>query len=36
MTAGHFSSPNVIDVAAGAPQHNGVGKVGTSAPASSC
>lgn len=30
VTAGHFSSPNVIDVAAGAPQHNGVGKVGTS------
>uniref|UniRef100_A0A671YM17 Integrin, alpha 9 n=1 Tax=Sparus aurata TaxID=8175 RepID=A0A671YM17_SPAAU len=27
VTAGHFSSPNVIDVAAGAPQHNGVGKV---------
>lgn len=30
MTAGHFSSPNVIDVAAGAPQHSGSGKVGTS------
>lgn len=30
MTAGHFSSPNVIDVVAGAPQHNGVGKVGAS------
>ncbi|MED6275680.1 Integrin alpha-9 [Characodon lateralis] len=27
VTAGHFSSPNAIDVAAGAPQHNGVGKV---------
>ena len=30
VSAGHFSSPNVIDVAAGAPQHNGSGKVGTS------
>lgn len=30
MTAGHFSSPNVIDIAAGAPQHSGSGKVGTS------
>lgn len=30
VTAGHFSSPNVIDVAAGAPQHSGSGKVGTS------
>lgn len=27
MTAGHFSSPNVIDIAAGAPQHSGSGKV---------
>lgn len=27
MTAGHFSSPNVIDIAAGAPQHGGNGKV---------
>uniref|UniRef100_A0A3Q3AZJ9 Integrin, alpha 9 n=1 Tax=Kryptolebias marmoratus TaxID=37003 RepID=A0A3Q3AZJ9_KRYMA len=27
VTAGHFSSPNVIDIAAGAPQHKGVGKV---------
>lgn len=27
VTAGHFSSPNVIDVAAGAPQHGGSGKV---------
>uniref|UniRef100_A0A6Q2YN64 Integrin alpha-2 domain-containing protein n=1 Tax=Esox lucius TaxID=8010 RepID=A0A6Q2YN64_ESOLU len=27
VTAGHFSSPNVIDVAAGAPQHRGGGKV---------
>nr|XP_057914149.1 integrin alpha-9 [Doryrhamphus excisus] len=27
VTAGHFSSPNVIDIAAGAPQHNGSGKV---------
>lgn len=30
VTAGHFSSPNVIDIAAGAPQHSGSGKVGTS------
>ena len=30
MTAGHFSSPNVVDIAAGAPQHSGSGKVGTS------
>uniref|UniRef100_A0A6Q2X751 Integrin alpha-2 domain-containing protein n=1 Tax=Esox lucius TaxID=8010 RepID=A0A6Q2X751_ESOLU len=29
VTAGHFSSPNVIDVAAGAPQHRGGGKVCT-------
>lgn len=29
MTAGHFSSPNVIDIAAGAPQHSGSGKVRT-------
>lgn len=29
MTAGHFSSPNVIDIAAGAPQHGSSGKVGT-------
>ncbi|XP_019725906.1 integrin alpha-9 [Hippocampus comes] len=27
VTAGHFSSPNVIDIAAGAPQHNSSGKV---------
>ncbi|KAF7659211.1 hypothetical protein LDENG_00001480 [Lucifuga dentata] len=27
VTAGHFSSPNVIDIAAGAPQHSGCGKV---------
>uniref|UniRef100_A0A4W5RJ58 Integrin, alpha 9 n=1 Tax=Hucho hucho TaxID=62062 RepID=A0A4W5RJ58_9TELE len=27
VTAGHFSSPNFIDVAAGAPQHSGGGKV---------
>uniref|UniRef100_A0A8C6L5T1 Integrin, alpha 9 n=1 Tax=Nothobranchius furzeri TaxID=105023 RepID=A0A8C6L5T1_NOTFU len=27
VTAGHFSSPDMIDIAAGAPQHNGVGKV---------
>uniref|UniRef100_A0A672JHF1 Uncharacterized protein n=1 Tax=Salarias fasciatus TaxID=181472 RepID=A0A672JHF1_SALFA len=27
VTAGHFSSPNVIDIAAGAPQHSGSGKV---------
>uniref|UniRef100_A0A3B3B5V5 Integrin, alpha 9 n=1 Tax=Oryzias melastigma TaxID=30732 RepID=A0A3B3B5V5_ORYME len=27
VAAGHFSSPNVIDIAAGAPQHSGVGKV---------
>ncbi|KAA8583931.1 hypothetical protein FQN60_015139, partial [Etheostoma spectabile] len=27
VTAGHFSSPNVIDIAAGAPQHSGIGKV---------
>ncbi|XP_016341659.1 integrin alpha-9-like [Sinocyclocheilus anshuiensis] len=27
VTAGHFSSPNTIDVAAGAPQDSGVGKV---------
>ncbi|XP_077468611.1 integrin alpha-9 [Stigmatopora argus] len=27
VAAGHFSSPNVIDIAAGAPQHNGSGKV---------
>ncbi|KAM6956322.1 integrin alpha-9 [Aplochiton taeniatus] len=27
VTAGHFSSHNVIDVAAGAPQHSGAGKV---------
>lgn len=30
VTAGHFSSPNVIDIAAGAPQHSGSGKVGAS------
>lgn len=29
VTAGHFSSPDVIDIAAGAPQHSGSGKVGT-------
>lgn len=29
VTAGHFSAPNVIDIAAGAPQHSGSGKVGT-------
>lgn len=29
MTAGHFSSPNVIDIAAGSPRHSGSGKVGT-------
>lgn len=28
VTAGHFSSPNTIDVAAGAPQDSGGGKVG--------
>uniref|UniRef100_A0A669BMT6 Integrin, alpha 9 n=1 Tax=Oreochromis niloticus TaxID=8128 RepID=A0A669BMT6_ORENI len=27
VTAGHFSSPNVIDIAAGAPQHSTNGKV---------
>uniref|UniRef100_A0AAZ3RAD3 Integrin alpha-2 domain-containing protein n=1 Tax=Oncorhynchus tshawytscha TaxID=74940 RepID=A0AAZ3RAD3_ONCTS len=27
VTTGHFSSPNIIDVAAGAPQHSGEGKV---------
>ncbi|KAK7902184.1 hypothetical protein WMY93_018953 [Mugilogobius chulae] len=27
VTAGHFSSHNVIDIAAGAPQHHGSGKV---------
>uniref|UniRef100_A0A7N8X3V3 Integrin, alpha 9 n=1 Tax=Mastacembelus armatus TaxID=205130 RepID=A0A7N8X3V3_9TELE len=27
VTAGHFSSPDVIDIAAGAPQHGGSGKV---------
>lgn len=27
VTAGHFSSPTAIDVAAGAPQDNGGGKV---------
>ncbi|XP_062318876.1 integrin alpha-9 [Osmerus eperlanus] len=27
VTAGRFSSPSVVDVAAGAPQHSGVGKV---------
>lgn len=27
VTAGHFSSPSVVDVAAGAPQHSGAGKV---------
>lgn len=27
MAAGHFSAPNVIDIAAGAPQHSGSGKV---------
>uniref|UniRef100_A0A8C5HBX2 Integrin alpha-2 domain-containing protein n=1 Tax=Gouania willdenowi TaxID=441366 RepID=A0A8C5HBX2_GOUWI len=27
VTAGHFSSPNVIDIVAGAPQHSGCGKV---------
>uniref|UniRef100_A0A8C8DW44 Integrin, alpha 9 n=1 Tax=Oryzias sinensis TaxID=183150 RepID=A0A8C8DW44_9TELE len=27
VAAGHFSSPNVVDIAAGAPQHSGVGKV---------
>uniref|UniRef100_A0A3P8RAX4 Integrin alpha-2 domain-containing protein n=1 Tax=Astatotilapia calliptera TaxID=8154 RepID=A0A3P8RAX4_ASTCA len=27
VTAGHFSSPNVIDIAAGAPQHSSSGKV---------
>uniref|UniRef100_A0A3Q3W728 Uncharacterized protein n=1 Tax=Mola mola TaxID=94237 RepID=A0A3Q3W728_MOLML len=27
VTAGYFSSPNVIDIAAGAPQHSGSGKV---------
>lgn len=27
VTAGHFSSPNTIDVAAGAPQDSGGGKV---------
>ncbi|XP_056466048.1 integrin alpha-9 isoform X1 [Gadus chalcogrammus] len=26
VTAGHFSAPNVMDVAAGAPQHSGSGK----------
>lgn len=30
MTAGHFSSPDVIDIAAGAPQHSSSGKVGAS------
>lgn len=29
VTAGHFSAPNVIDIAAGAPQHSGSGKVRT-------
>lgn len=29
MAAGHFSAPNVIDIAAGAPQHSGSGKVGS-------
>uniref|UniRef100_A0A8C5AZI6 Integrin, alpha 9 n=1 Tax=Gadus morhua TaxID=8049 RepID=A0A8C5AZI6_GADMO len=28
VTAGHFSAPNVMDVAAGAPQSSGSGKVG--------
>lgn len=27
VTAGHFSAPNMIDIAAGAPQHSGSGKV---------
>lgn len=27
VTAGHFSAPNTIDVAAGAPQHSRSGKV---------
>ncbi|KAF3708352.1 Integrin alpha-9 Integrin alpha-RLC Precursor [Channa argus] len=27
VTAGHFSSPDVVDIAAGAPQHGGSGKV---------
>ncbi|XP_068597010.1 integrin alpha-9 [Brachionichthys hirsutus] len=27
VTAGHFSSPGVVDIAAGAPQHSGSGKV---------
>uniref|UniRef100_A0A674C4T4 Integrin, alpha 9 n=1 Tax=Salmo trutta TaxID=8032 RepID=A0A674C4T4_SALTR len=27
VTTGHFSSPNIIDVAAGAPQHSGGGKI---------
>ncbi|XP_026210784.1 integrin alpha-9 [Anabas testudineus] len=27
VTAGHFSSPNVIDIAAGVPRHGGSGKV---------
>ncbi|CAG09477.1 unnamed protein product, partial [Tetraodon nigroviridis] len=27
VTAGHFSAPNTIDIAAGAPQHSGSGKV---------
>uniref|UniRef100_A0A3Q2QD12 Integrin, alpha 9 n=1 Tax=Fundulus heteroclitus TaxID=8078 RepID=A0A3Q2QD12_FUNHE len=27
VAAGHFSSPNAVEVAAGAPQHNGIGKV---------
>lgn len=35
VTAGHFSAPNVIDIAAGAPQHSGSGKV-ESAPFLSC
>lgn len=30
VTAGHFSSPHAIDIAAGAPQHSGSGKVGCS------
>lgn len=35
VTAGHFSAPNAIDIAAGAPQHSGSGKV-RSAPVVPC
>lgn len=33
VTAGHFSAPNVIDIAAGAPQYSGSGKVRSAPPA---